>query len=45
MEFIGKNTDFKVVWSCSEQIYAVFYKEKPLNVFKHKFSDVKTYLD
>jgi len=45
MTFIGKNTDFKVVWNCSKQRYTVYKNDKFLIGNKYKFSDVKSYLD
>lgn len=45
MVFIGKNTDFKVIWDCSDQNYEVFYKEKSMNIKKEKFIDVQSYLN
>lgn len=45
MVFIGKNTNFKVIWSCDNQNYEVFYKGNSLGVKKHKFSDIQSYLN
>jgi len=44
-EFIGKNTDFVVIWNCNLQHYSVYYKNEILCHPKYKFSDVKSYLN
>ena len=43
--FIGKNTDFKVVWSFHEQAYFVFYKKKYLGIKKYRYGDIASYLN
>lgn len=45
MEFIGKNTDFRVVFNPSSQAYKVFHKDRDMGFTKYKFSEVSTYLN
>jgi hypothetical protein len=44
IEFIGKNTDFKVICDCQNQYYSV-YKKNILISKEYNFSKVKSYLN
>lgn len=44
MEFVGKDTDWIVVWNCQLQTYFIYRKGK-LFTKKYKYSDVKLYLN
>lgn len=45
MTFTGKNTDFVVIFNCSEQSYKVYYKDNYMNIMKYKYSDIASYLN
>lgn len=45
MTFIGKDSNFVVVWNCSNQFYTVYKSGKMIVTEKYKFSDIKSYLE